>query len=150
MTRTPLFALVALSCIVGCGRSADPVATGSDTLEPPLVQAYMQDDNTLSVAGVWALALDGDALQGTLAPKSLRSGTQNDDTYALGLDQFFRPSQLRLASVRSSGANVTLTFEVHHPFPAPSDPTAAPNGFSNRRCALRDWEYVLHRSRREY
>ncbi|MEO7994059.1 MAG: hypothetical protein ABI743_06640, partial [bacterium] len=88
---------------------------------------------TLEAAlGHYRFSIDPGGLTGATALIEQRSGQQNDDVYALEIGRFLKTDSLRVISVRRNGTAIELEYEFRHPFPAPQDPTAPPNGFANR------------------
>lgn len=98
-----------------------------------------------SQIGRYTITLDPEALTGTVSLMSVRSLAANDDIYDLSITNFLRPDSLRIRSVARSATTLDLTYEVTHPFAAPSNlagPATAANradlGVAGRVCFLID------------
>lgn len=135
LALTPIL-LIAAS-LISCQTSstapvpADQASAVADAASPLGVVADQQGAH-FSALGVWTVDIDPTSMNATANVQALRSGQANDDLYQLSIDNFLRPDSLKITGVTGTATTLDLTYEVAHPFSAPSDPAGTPNGSTNR------------------
>ncbi|HYE78188.1 MAG TPA: hypothetical protein VEI97_09385, partial [bacterium] len=121
--------------VAGCaGTDTTPVGP-SDTAalaSPKPGVAVMRGGNVQSVLGLYTIRVEAGAAGASVEPLALRTGAANDDLYLLPIDRFLKPTSLAVTAVSWTPTTVDLAWAFTHPFPAPIDPAAAPNGSTNR------------------
>lgn len=133
--------LLALSAL-GCSSGTTPVATPTDTpaLDPsPVAMAsgelgsiYQHGDIVQAAVALYTVHVDPTTLSATSELKAVRAAQANDDLYLLPIDGFFRANSFRVTGVAATPTTIDLDYTIAHPFPAPNNPTGAPNGSTNR------------------
>jgi len=122
---------------IGCGGQSDgptaPVSSGLPGTGTQLGAALVNDGGLIEAPlALYRVAVDPGSLTATTELLESRRVQQTDDVYLLSIDQFLGKDDFAVRGVTRNGDTLELTYEVSHPFPAPQDPTGAPNGATNR------------------
>ncbi|MCG3152797.1 MAG: hypothetical protein GEEBNDBF_02101 [bacterium] len=145
-----LLPAVALA-LVGCsgGSATLPTADQSplSTSSVPLPQAAAGPRTESPSAGIgglvdgagvfegatalYRISVDPSTLTATAGLAQSRSGQATDDQYELDISVYFKPSDLKIVGVTGTATTVDLTYQLAHPFPAPSN-LSAPATAANR------------------
>jgi len=91
----------------------------------PATSSGMVD--TQALAGLWRLAIDPATLDVQLTSEPIRTASDNDDLYLLSTNRFFTGGVIQITDVRTTATTLDIDYQVTHPIPAPSDPTAPPS-----------------------
>lgn len=99
---------------------------------------------------LYRVSVDPSTLTATAGIAQSRSGEATDDQYELDISVYFKPSDLRIVGVTGTATTVDLTYQLAHPFPAPtklSAPATAANradlGISSRVLYLVDTPSII-------
>ncbi|MEO7994800.1 MAG: hypothetical protein ABI743_10430, partial [bacterium] len=140
--------LLLAATIAGCGHGADPLtpdSTNSIAKPAGTEQWIATEPGILEGAARFELRLDPSTLQASIVPEGVRSGQQTIDVSHLSPSAFMTPRTIVVESVSGDAETVDLQYRITHPFPAPSDPTAAPGplnradlGFAGQLLVLAD------------
>lgn len=137
--RAAIVAALALG-LIGCsggGRTpATPGHSGSaplDLLDNPIFNDHASlagNVSGTSALGGATFAINVDAGTGEVLP--LRGVTATDDSYMLSLQNFFSARNIRITGISATADDLVVDYVISHPFPAPADLSAPPNGSTNR------------------
>ncbi|HYE77696.1 MAG TPA: hypothetical protein VEI97_06900, partial [bacterium] len=92
----------------------------------------LRGDTAQSAAALYRMTIDAAALTADVTLAQVRRGQATDDLYLLSIDGFLTPGALRVTEVGTDGSTLSITYELTHPFPGPTDPTGTPNATTNR------------------
>ncbi|MCG3152160.1 MAG: hypothetical protein GEEBNDBF_01453 [bacterium] len=132
--------LAALGCSSGSSNplqpgtipSAEGLAPASVTASGSLGTPVITGGTATSALAIYTIDVDPATLQATSRLKETRRVQANDDLYLLSIDNFLRPDSFRVTGITSTATTVDVEYLVEHPFPAPNNPSGAPNGSTNR------------------
>ncbi|MCG3151170.1 MAG: hypothetical protein GEEBNDBF_00441 [bacterium] len=137
--RAAIVAALALG-LIGCsGGSRTPATPGHsgsaplDLLDNPIFNDHASlagSVSGMSALGGATLAINPDTGTGEVLP--LRGVTATDDSYMLSLQNFFSARNIRITGISATADDLIVDYVISHPFPAPADLSAPPNGSTNR------------------
>lgn len=141
MTLTPRVALMAALALglVGCSGSTKsptapnrPVGTTVDLLDNPIFNDQRSNGSLAGITGLGGATFQINPEAGTGEVLPLRGVAATDDSYLLSLQNFFSAKHIRITNIESTVDDLVIGYSIEHPFPAPANLAAPPNGSTNR------------------